>query len=767
MPTNELKAKITADISGLKDGLLKAQKLQSDFSKKIKETQKAIAENISITKQYENALTALTQEYKSGAISQKQFQKQLQRIRRDESETSIETKRLRIELAKLKRDSKSVGDGFSKGLGKAKKSTSSLKGIVTGLVGTLGALEVLRFGVRFAQDAARLEREAKGVEFAFEKLGSVGVNAFEDIKKATKGTLSDLEIKRSLNEFQNLGISLKTSGVAFEFLAVRAAQTGKSIASMREDLVTGLGRGSVRILDNLGLSMADLNKLTKEQGLTIQEAFGVIASREIKKAGNILEETANNQDKFTAAYENFKLSLGDRALGSFVDRLLQTSSYFADIGTNISDASSSLTQFLANAIAYSIGLGGLVKERANLNKEENKRIRFLKEINKLQKERGLTQDQVYNAETRLSQLTTDNIQKVLASEQAMKKSILSRTKETSAIKLTVAELRKKNKLLAEEQEGLTLSDKSRSLSINKQISSNKKQIQSIIGKSETYKGKASGVELSIGAPEIISNPQDIAKTVGSYYDKITKAFKDKAFEIDGVDKEIIGSIGGVLSDTDLKPPTIDNTEFINSIMQMHEAGLVFTTALGSAFGALGGQIAGALATGNAIVDAFVGSIINSLSSLLAEFVANQLAMKILGKLQIASEQAKANAAGIVVATQGAAAFGPGAPLALPALLASTAAVINGSFAPLYAFANGGIVPGGSFNGDKVPAMVNSGEMILNSGQQGNLFKTLNGNFGNLQGKAGDNGYIAETVVRGQDMYILMKKAEKNNIRTGR
>jgi len=41
------------------------------------------------------------------------------------------------------------------------------------------------------------------------------------------------------------------------------------------------------------------------------------------------------------------------------------------------------------------------------------------------------------------------------------------------------------------------------------------------------------------------------------------------------------------------------------------------------------------------------------------------------------------------------------------------------------YAMGGIVPGTSYSGDKVPAMVNSGEMILNSKQQANMFSMLN------------------------------------------
>ncbi len=42
------------------------------------------------------------------------------------------------------------------------------------------------------------------------------------------------------------------------------------------------------------------------------------------------------------------------------------------------------------------------------------------------------------------------------------------------------------------------------------------------------------------------------------------------------------------------------------------------------------------------------------------------------------------------------------------------------------FADGGIVGGSSFTGDRVPAMVNSGEMILNKTQQARLFKIANG-----------------------------------------
>ena len=61
------------------------------------------------------------------------------------------------------------------------------------------------------------------------------------------------------------------------------------------------------------------------------------------------------------------------------------------------------------------------------------------------------------------------------------------------------------------------------------------------------------------------------------------------------------------------------------------------------------------------------------------------------------------------------------------LLAGAAvASVIAAFATMPQFANGGVVDGNSFFGDKVLARVNSGEMILNKSQQSNLFNLLDG-----------------------------------------
>jgi len=62
----------------------------------------------------------------------------------------------------------------------------------------------------------------------------------------------------------------------------------------------------------------------------------------------------------------------------------------------------------------------------------------------------------------------------------------------------------------------------------------------------------------------------------------------------------------------------------------------------------------------------------------------------------------------------------------PVLAASAAGLVKTTFNSLIPkFSTGGIVPGNLFSGDLVPALVNSGEMILNRAQQANLFRFIN------------------------------------------
>lgn len=95
--------------------------------------------------------------------------------------------------------------------------------------------------------------------------------------------------------------------------------------------------------------------------------------------------------------------------------------------------------------------------------------------------------------------------------------------------------------------------------------------------------------------------------------------------------------------------------------------------------------------------------------------------------------------------------------AVASLGAVVATAISAASKPnLQRFADGGIVGGSSFTGDRVPAMVNSGEMILNKTQQARLFKIANG------GAPGDNAVTFH--ISGTDLVgVLNNNSRKNKL----
>lgn len=83
-----------------------------------------------------------------------------------------------------------------------------------------------------------------------------------------------------------------------------------------------------------------------------------------------------------------------------------------------------------------------------------------------------------------------------------------------------------------------------------------------------------------------------------------------------------------------------------------------------------------------------------------------------------------------------------------AAMTSVVSTIIGIFASIPKFANGGIVGGNSYFGDKLLARVNSGEMILNKGQQAKLYRMTEDNRNGIT--------IGFDRVRGSDIYLSLK-----------
>ena len=79
------------------------------------------------------------------------------------------------------------------------------------------------------------------------------------------------------------------------------------------------------------------------------------------------------------------------------------------------------------------------------------------------------------------------------------------------------------------------------------------------------------------------------------------------------------------------------------------------------------------------------------------------------------------------------------------------------------FATGGIVGGSSYSGDNVYARLNSGEMVLNTRQQRNLFNLLDTG---LMPQKGVTNVQVTGVVRGTDLLLVQKNTNKVRAKAG-
>lgn len=270
--------------------------------------------------------------------------------------------------------------------------------------------------------------------------------------------------------------------------------------------------------------------------------------------------------------------------------------------------------------------------------------------------------------------------------------------------------------------------------------------------SKTTKAKKEVVRPKIEAvPELT-----IAKSTDDQNDKILAMFRDKL-------SEDISNLKTKPIDVQIPFQVIPENEYqvyLDKLKQAQEETKMFSDASGAAINALGSDLASSLATGNAALDAFVGSVIQGLAQVAAAQLTSLVTEQAVATGKVATNAAVSTSNAITAATSTAASTGPAAAFILPALVGAAIGFIAASFAGIK-FAHGGVVPGGSFTGDKIPAMLNSGEAVLNSQQQANtLMAIANGNSNSLQGNIRSDNFALSTKIRGADLLLSVEREKR-------
>lgn len=603
--------------------------------------------------------------------------------------------------------------------------------------------EIINKVREFCDESMRLAQEAEGVRHAFLALGDE--STLEGLRQATHGTVNDLELMKSVVQANDFGIPIDQLGKYLEFAQLKAQQTGQNVDYLVNSIVTGLGRQSLQILDNLGLSAAELKDKMAE-GKTMAEAVGEVIDTQLDNVGEHFETTAERAQQRLVALQNEQIKLGQELLpikdawdevqseitngaldiAKNIIMLIGNSDDLQTAILNIKDAVGGVTTTVKNAIKYYKEAFGFVTKLLQ---------RLVPVVNTLMTIRDLFNSiKGSSGEIKPIRMTNDaDIEGGRRLNQEMQNIIKSRK-----------ELNKLNKEGNKSKGGKSSTKKTEKSSLEKLKESTKKVDYSTFA--SAYKNRGETIKVPVEYVPIKSDVEKKRELNGDTSDPLQYE-KERAEALKGLFKEAeniqvqfdsgnllqseaeqkLAMIQQMLNDAGLKVDvSLDTTKMEKDKQKLNDV----KSAIGDFSSALG-SIGTAIEVPELDI---VGTI--------AQAIAN-----------IALSYAEAAKSPAVTST------GWGWIAFAAAGLAEMMAVIA-SIKSSTGFATGGIVGGTSYSGDKLLARVNSGEMILPAKKANELGNMLNEN-------ATSSYSSVEWKIKGADLYGTLHNFSKVKAKSGK
>lgn len=181
------------------------------------------------------------------------------------------------------------------------------KSLTTAAAGYLGLASAGSAVAELVNKSVELAKAGEGIRIAFQKLNSPDL--LNGLREATHGTVTDIELMKSAVKFNDFKLPLDQLGTMLAFAQQKAKDTGQSVDFMVDSIVTGLGRKSLMILDNLGLSANEVKEKMKETG-DMTKAVGEIIREQMSKAGDYVETAADRALQANVSIQNKMEELG-------------------------------------------------------------------------------------------------------------------------------------------------------------------------------------------------------------------------------------------------------------------------------------------------------------------------------------------------------------------------------------------------------------------------------------------------------------------------
>lgn len=214
-----------------------------------------------------------------------------------------ELKAVKSRMSELDSGSKSMFSVFKGGL-------MVLTGnLMTKAIDKVG--ELISTGLEWVKVGMDMAKSSEGTIAFFKEL-SDSKRILKEVKEATDGTISSLDIMKKTIRAKEMGIPIEDMANLMKYARIQAQKLGKDMDYMSNSIVDGIGRKSTLVLDNLGISATKVQAEVKKSGDFTQGVLKIV-NEELEKQGTIALTGADKAAIAAAKWEDAQLKIGQKA----------------------------------------------------------------------------------------------------------------------------------------------------------------------------------------------------------------------------------------------------------------------------------------------------------------------------------------------------------------------------------------------------------------------------------------------------------------------
>jgi len=224
--------------------------------------------------------------------------------------------------------SQNLSNVFKKNVVEGNKLQNTLKNLVGGFVGLAGAKKALDFTKESINSAVAFNQLNDSYNRLTQQAGINGDALLSKLREVSVGTVSNNDLITASNRALSLGAGRDIGEISslLEIARLKGKAFGLSTTTAFNDIVTGIGRGSPLILDNLGITIKQgeaqeqlaeklgktTNALTEQEKKTaLLEAVLKSGRAELEATGKQQLTTAERFQQISATAENARIAIGN------------------------------------------------------------------------------------------------------------------------------------------------------------------------------------------------------------------------------------------------------------------------------------------------------------------------------------------------------------------------------------------------------------------------------------------------------------------------